>query len=139
MKNQSSWSKTAAKLCVEFGEEDGIDPRYLSEKTQRQQSSLKTLQLCKEALHVFSLVLTGEVQDPLLSDLQIVSVQPEQNGQALCVTVCQTGFSSDVSEKAILAALQKVQGLLRCALAQALHRKHTPALTFKFAISQGGV
>ena len=40
----------------------------------------------------------------------------------------------------ILAALKRVQGLLRCALAQAVNRKHTPVLRFRYAgvVGKGG-
>jgi len=40
----------------------------------------------------------------------------------------------------VLEALKRVQGLLRSALAQALYRKHTPALSFHYVgiIGKGG-
>ena len=86
MKNQTNWAVSAASLCVEFGEEDGIDPRYLV-KESRSKTSHKTLQLCKEASRIVTLVLVGETQHPLLRDLYVLSVVPEQEGQSLCVTV----------------------------------------------------
>ena len=139
MKNQTSWATTAASLCVEFGEEDGIDPRYLV-KEQRSKTSHKTLQLCKEARRIVTLVLAGETQHPLLRDLHVLSVVPEQEGQSLCVNVAHYGNDLQVSGDEIRAALKRVQGLLRCALAQAMNRKHTPVLRFRYAgvVGKGG-
>ena len=76
------------------------------------------------------MVLTGETGQPLLRDLQVMSVQPEHGGQSLVVTVGH--YAADISETEVLDALKSVQGLLRTALAQALHRKHTPALSFQY-------
>ena len=139
MKNQTSWAANAATLCVEFGEEDGIDPRYLV-KEPRSKTSHKTLQLCKEASRIVILVLAGETQNPLLRDLHVLSVVPEQEGQSLCVNVAHYGNDLQVSGDEIRAALKRVQGLLRCALAQAMNRKHTPVLRFRYAgvVGKGG-
>jgi ribosome-binding factor A len=139
MKNQTSWASSAADLCVEFGEEDGIDPRYLV-KDSRSKASHKTLQLCKEASRIITLVLAGETQHPLLCDLHVLSVTPEHEGQSLCVTVAHYASDLKFTDDEILAALKSVQGLLRCALAQALNRKHTPVLRFLYAgvVGKGG-
>ncbi|MBK8815623.1 MAG: hypothetical protein IPN42_09040 [Methylococcaceae bacterium] len=139
MKNQTSWAATATSLCVEFGEEDGIDPRYLV-KESRPKTSHKTLQLCKEASRIVMLVLAGEIQHPLLRDLHVLSVVSEHEGQSLYVTVAHNGDDLQVSGDEILAALKQVQGLLRCALAQAVNRKHIPVLRFRYAgvVGKGG-
>ena len=136
MKNQTNWASTAASLCVEFGEEDGIDPRYFV-KESRSKVSHKTLQLCKEASRIVTLVLAGETQHPLLRDLHVLSVVPEQEGQSLYVTVAHYGNDLQVSVDEILAALKQMQGLLRCALAQAVNRKNSPTLRFRYAIVVG--
>jgi ribosome-binding factor A len=131
MNNQLRWQKNAAVCCAEFGAEDGIDPRYVVTKQARKKSSRKELQLCKEATRIISLVLTGETGQPLLRDLLVLSVQAEQGGAAVCVSV---GHYADiqVSDTEVLDALKSVQGLLRTALAHALHRKHTPTLSFHY-------
>ncbi len=128
MNKQLRWQKS---LCAEFGTEDGIDPRYLIAKQARKKTSRKDLQLCKEATRIISLVLTGETGQQLLRDLLVLSVQPEHDGQSLSVTVGH--YAADISETEVLDALKSVQGLLRTALAHALHRKHTPALSFHYA------
>jgi ribosome-binding factor A len=131
MNNQLRWHKNAAQLCAEFGAEDGIDPRYLVTKQARKKSSRKELQLCKEATRIISLVLTGETRQPLLRDLQVLSVQAEHEGQ-LCVTVGHYATDIQLADTEVLKELNRVQGLLRTALAHALHRKHTPALHFHY-------
>jgi ribosome-binding factor A len=140
MNNQSSWVKTAATLCLEFGEEDGIDPRYLARNSARKPSSHKLMQICKETGRIVSLLLADAVNRPLLNDLQVVSVLPEQNGVALCVTVAHEKQDFVVTEKEIVAALKPLQGLFRSVLAQTINRKHTTQLTFRYAgvIIQGG-
>lgn len=132
MNNQLRWKKNAAHCCAEFGAEDGIDSRYLVTNLARKKSSRKELQLCKEATRIVSLVLTGETGQPLLRDLQVLSVQPEQDGSSVCVSVGHYAADSQVSETEVLDALKRVQGLLRTALAHALHRKHTPTLSFHY-------
>jgi len=132
MNQQLRCMKTAAALCAELGEEDGIAPRFLISKDAGKKSSRKALQLCKEAMRIVSLVLNGETRQPLLADLQVVSVRPEPDG--LSLRVCVGHFASDfqVTEFEVLAALKPIQGLLRCALARALHRKHAPILSFQY-------
>lgn len=140
MNNQLRWTKNAAHLCVDIGAEDGIDPRYLAAKYARKKMPRKNLQLCKEAARIVSLVLTGKAQQALLRDLLVLSVEPEGEGQCLCVTVGQYALDTDVSETEVLAALEAVKGLLRSAFAHALHRKHTPILRFRYAgvLGKGG-
>lgn len=146
MNNQHRWINNAAHLCAEFGAEDGVDPRYVKRQQARKKTPRKNLQLCKEAARIVALVLTGETQQPLLRDLLVLSVEPEGDGSCVCVTVGQYATDSLADETEVLAALSRVQGLLRSALAQALHRKYTPTLSFRYVgcvgvigFSQGGV
>lgn len=139
MGNHSHWTKNARPLCAEFGAEDGIDPRYLSTKEARK-ASRKSLQLSKEAARIIALVLTGETKQSLLRGLQVLSVEPEADGQQLRVTVGLCGEDLHVSETEVQTRLKQVQGLLRSALAHALHRKHTPTLNFHYVgvLGKGG-
>jgi len=141
MNKQHRWTNHAAQLCAEFSAEDGVDPRYVKRKQARKKTPRKNLQLCKEAARIIALVLTGETQQPLLRDLLVLSVEPENDGACVCVTVGQYATDSLADETEVLAALSSVQGLLRSALAHALDRKHTPTLSFRYVgvISQGGV
>lgn len=145
MNKQRLWTKQAAppssKCCAELGAEDGVDPRYAKRQHARKKTPRKNLQLCKEAARIVALVLTGETQHPVLRDLLVLSVEPENAGASICITVGQYATDSWADETDVLAALNRVQGLLRSALAQALHRKHTPTLSFRYVgtISEGGV
>lgn len=126
-KIQPRWTKMATTLCAGFDAEDGVDPRYLSNKSARKKSSAKDMQLGKEAQRVLSLVLAGETQNPLLRDLVVLSVLPEGHGQRLEVTV---GHYDAVDEALVLTALNHAHGRLRTLLAQSLHRKRVPLLSF---------
>lgn len=130
--------KNAVPLCFAFGEEDGVDPRYAINKSARHKSTRKQFQLCKEASRVFSLVLAGETKQTLLRDLWLLSVEPDGNGQCLCVTL---GYAAGdiVTEEQVHAAVSSVQGLLRSALAQAVNRKRIPALNFRYVGIAKGV
>lgn len=132
MNNQSKWVNSAASLCLEFGEEDGIDPKYLTRKVGRKTARHKDLQLGKEASRIVALILADAVNHPLLSDLQVVSVLPEHNGQGLCVTVGHYGHNPEVTEVEVVGELKRIQGVMRYALAQAINRKRTPMLTFRY-------
>lgn len=106
MNNQLRWKKDAARCCAEFGAEDGIDPRYLVATQVHKKSSRKELQLCKEATRIISLVLTGETGQPLLRDLQVLSVQPEHDGQSVCVSVGHYAKDSQVSDTEGIGSLE---------------------------------
>lgn len=139
MNPSNSWSKRALSLCAEIGPEDGIAPRYLTRKSMSDKTTRKTLQLCKKVQQTLSLLLAGD-SSMLLRELFIVSVVPI-NEQHMRVTIAQLPSASEYSEKQILTELALHKGRYRTALAQALHRKHTPSLVFCYAgvVAQGGV
>ncbi len=140
MNNQTKRVTSIAGLCLAFGEEDGVDPKFLARKAGRKTARYKDLQLGKETSRIVALVLADAVNHPLLSDLQVVSVLPEYCGQHLCVTVGHYGVMPDVTEVEVVAELKRIQGVLRCALAQAINRKRTPMLSFRYVglIDQAG-
>jgi len=133
MNNQLRWTKNAARLCAEIGAEDGIDPRHSAAGQARKKTPRKNLQVCKEAARIIALVLAGETRQPLLRDLLVLSAELEGDGQCIRVTVGCYAADTVISETEVLAALGRMQGLLRSALAQALHRKRTPVLRFRYA------
>lgn len=132
MKKSYRWTTNAAQLCAEIGAEDGVDPRYIKTKQARKNASCKNLQLCKEASRIVSLVLAGETGQPLLRDLQVLSVQAEHDGQQLCVALGHYAADIQVSPAQLQNALASAQSQVRWALAQALHRKHVPAIRFRY-------
>lgn len=129
--SQHRWAKTAASLCAEISDEDGVEPRFLMAKKPRKKSSAKELQLGKEAARILSLVLAGETDNPLLRDLVVLSAWPEGNGQHLCVTVGHYA-TAPFEEAQVLEALSRAQGLLRTVLAQSINRKRVPVLSFRY-------
>lgn len=69
----------------------------------------------------------GEARDPVLLDLVLLGVQPLQGDRELLVTVCDDGGHGLL---AALAALDRARGFLRAAVAEHVHRKHAPQLSF---------
>ena len=127
--------KTAASrsLCLTFGEGDGVDPKYAKRETAAKPVCYKQKQLCKQAGRMINLVLSEQVNRPLLNDLQVVSVVPEQNGRVLKITVAHAFVNLRVTDAEIIAELKQLQGLMRSALAHSVNRKQTPQLTFNYA------
>lgn len=131
---QSKRSQAAfAALCDEPREGDGIDPRYEARGQPCKPHQRKDYQLCKEAQRILALVLAGETAHPLLRDLQVAAVEPEQGGRQLRVTVAHGAGAEPCSEADVLHALSAAQGRLRSELARSIHRKHVPVLLFRYA------
>lgn len=122
-----------AALCDVPREGDGIDPRYETRGQQPKPRQRKDYQLCKEAQRILALILAGETADPLLRDLLVVAVEPEQGGRQLRVTVAHGAGTEPCSEAEVLGALSAAQGLLRSELARSIHRKRVPVLLFCYA------
>lgn len=133
MNKPTQWLNAARQLCDEIGPEDGIDPRYLPRHTETKSRNHKTRQLCREARRILSLILPGEVSDPLLQNLEMVDVTTNDECEFLWVTLIHTdgGVATDNNE--IERRLHAMQGFLRSAIARAVRRKRVPALKFKVA------
>jgi ribosome-binding factor A len=139
MNKHSQRTSVVAGLCAEWREDDGVDPRY--EIHPPEHTSHKSLQLCKQAMRVISQVLQERGNDELLSNLQIISVLPEQDGKLLCVTVTHQHASEAFDDQLTIHALKQIQGGMRYELAQSLHRKKVPRLSFRYigVTEQGGL
>ena len=76
------------QLCGEIHEDDGVDPRefFKSGRGPRKQDH-KAKQLCRQAAETLDQVLSGEIGDPRLACLRVVSVQPAPDASRLLVTV----------------------------------------------------
>ncbi len=131
MNQPKQWLNEAKKLCDEIGPEDGVDPRLLARSIEPKPRCHKVKQLCKEAKHTLSLVLAGELYDPLLKDMDIVEVTADENGQFLCVSMIHVDTGAEPDENLILNKLQAIQGYLRSTIAQSVKRKRVPTLKFK--------
>ena len=90
----------------------------------------KAMQLCRQVADTLSFVLSGEFDDELLRNLQVISVKPAPNASQLAVTLLAdvTDQSTDVPR--ILERLDRVSGRLRCEIAAAITRKRAPRLMF---------
>ncbi len=132
MKQQKQWLNEALNLCDEIDPEDGIDPRILARKYEKENETRhhKSMQLCKEAKRFLSLVLTGELADPLLQQLQVIDVATDEEGQFLIVTLNTTNPDLVLDEAETMSRLQQIQGYFRSVIAQSVKRKRVPTLKF---------
>ncbi len=141
MNNQKEWQQCqkwfvkARKLCAEVGTEDAVDPLYLArQREENQHNKRKIRQLCRETERLVSLVLSGEVSDPLIQDLQVLHVSPESNGPYLMITLCHPNLCNTNLETQILTRLQRLEGYLRSVITQSVCRKRVPRLKFKLDV-----
>jgi len=130
MKTNINWRNEAKSLCGELGPEDGIDPRILNRGESRKKGHYKTLQLCKEAGRVLSLVLAGDMEDPNLQALEIIEVSADGNGQFLRVTVAYAGEKSALYALKTNNSLNQIKGYLRSTISHSVQRKRVPDLKF---------
>ena len=117
-------------LCAEVGPEDGIDPRYIRREPTPNRAARKTLQLCKQVERELSLALAGDCSDPVLGDLQVLSVEPAPNSARLLVTVSPSPSAAPFDPNEVTAHLARASGKLRCEIAAGIHRKKTPELVY---------
>jgi ribosome-binding factor A len=139
MKRSKKWLYEANQLCAELGSEDGIDPRILARKYDSKPSDHKVQQLSKKAKQILSLVLTGELGDPIFQNLDVIAVNASEDGQFLVVTVRHMDSDLALDRRYILNKLQAIQGYLRSVIAQAVKRKHVPTLKFQLMVASDEV
>lgn len=142
IRNNNATQKSALKLCAEAGPFDGIKPCYLYREpgyldksvklSRNQKDKQKSSRICNEVAKVLSMALMGEMSNPMLQGLQIVSVTAEGDGQYLCVSVGHYDTEFKVSESQVVAALKRVQGYLRSTITQRINRKRVPTLLFRY-------
>lgn len=88
--------------------------------------SQKALQLCAQVHDALSYAL-GETNDPVLLDLALDRVEPMPDERHLLVVLqdpCGHGLL------AALAAVDRAHGFLRTAVAELVHRRKVPQLSF---------
>lgn len=123
----------AFNLCAVYGPGDGVDPRYQNNETSNNRGNKSSSRLCNEVLKVLSLVLAGEMCNPILQSLQVINVVSVSDGQFLDVTV--THYETiDVlaDDQHVVAELKLIQGYLRSAITQRINRKRVPNLKFRY-------
>lgn len=115
--------------CNELGPDDAIDPRiYFRNEPRRRGDDRKVRQLCAQAARALQYALGGLCRDPILQQLDVVSVEPAPDARRLRVIVrpCVEGASaSEVQER-----LAQAYPLLRSAVAADVRRRRAPDLLF---------
>lgn len=90
--------------------------------------------MCATAFRVLSLVLDGEVQDPVLGDCAVDEVTVDGGGKLrVRIRVPDAARVAEARER-----LRRLEGWLRSAVAAALVRKRAPVLAFD-VVPQSGV
>ncbi|MFO1064699.1 MAG: hypothetical protein U0892_12620 [Pirellulales bacterium] len=91
----------------------------------------KARQLCRQVERVVGLVISGELDDDLLRNLMVISVDPAPYTTHLLVTLTTDG---PVTEEQLIAMNQRafqVSGRIRTAVAEAVQRRKAPQLTLR--------
>ncbi len=103
-----------------------LHPLFDSSDARPEKPDHKTAALCKQVQRALALALAGECADPLLQALLVDAVVPAPHaGHLLVRLLAREGSPTD-----LLARLELVNGLLRNSIAQSIHRKRTPQLSF---------
>jgi len=115
--------------CDELGPDDGIDPRILFRNEQpRSRNDRKNHQLAAQAARALQFALGGVCRDPLLQQLDVVSVEPAPDARRLRVIVHAPSDADSIDD--VRARLERAHGVLRSAVAQAIRRRKAPELIF---------
>lgn len=119
------------EMCGEIHEDDGVDPRefFKSGRGPHKQDH-KAKQLCRQAAETLDQVLSGEMSDPRLACLRVVSVQPAPDASRLLVTLVADCAAEEFYRDEIEERLAASSGRLRTAVASAITRKKAPTLSF---------
>lgn len=87
--------------------------------------------MCKQAQRALCYALGGDCRDPLLQDLEVISVDPAPNAFHLIVTVMPGVMHEKVTTQEVLIRLGRVAGFLRSEVAAAIRRRRAPELSFR--------
>jgi len=115
------------KLCEEFLQGDGINPKY--DNVPKRVKNRKALQLCSQIMDILHLSL-GQFGDDLLRNCYIKSVVPAPDSTQLLVTLISQDNPQEVFSHA-----QNASGLLRNEVANNISRKRVPQLKFQVVSS----
>ena len=128
--NKRTRQQQMLEHCLALHEDDGVAPKeFFRGKKRPRKQDRKTAQLCQQVAQTLGLVLSGEFEDEVLHNLQVLQVQPAPDASQLLVSVCYTE-SAAVDPQTVLGQLAKVSGKLRSEVAAAITRKKAPRLVF---------
>ena len=133
MTSRKASLRAIASLCDEIGPGDGVDPRLTHGASSRKKKKehQKNSQLCKQAEVAVQLALNG-LGDERVEGLAVVAVEADLNATRLIILLGAAREGSSINEAEACEALATATGLLRAAVAAAIHRKRAPSLTFRF-------
>lgn len=119
-------------VCAELHADDCVDPRRAIARESRNVAQIdrKTLQLCKQVERAVQFALASECDDPLLSELDVVSVTPCQNSGTLDVRLRVIVGGNTYKREEIEAALAVARGRIRSIVAGEVTRRKAPELRF---------
>jgi ribosome-binding factor A len=118
---------------------DSTDPDFFFGDSRRKQNRRKDFQLCGQVRQAIAAALAAELEDPLLSELWVVQVEPAPSVSQLRVWVALAeGSPFAGSPELILARLARVEGVLRGEVAAAIHRKRVPTLSYAVWLPEVG-
>jgi len=90
----------------------------------------KTAQLCAQVRRALDLALLGDVEDPVIQDLVVESVEPTADDSRL-FALFAAGTEAGALEKAeVLTRLESQRPVLIRAVAEAIHRRKVPEIAF---------
>ena len=95
-----------------------------------QRPDRKTLQLCGQIADTLNYVLSGELGDDLLRNLYVESVRPAPDASRLLVSVAPLDPADAERADQILQKLHIYAPRIRSEVAQSIHRRKTPELSF---------
>jgi ribosome-binding factor A len=95
-----------------------------------QRTDRKTLQLCGQIADTLNYVLSGELDDDLLRNLYVESVRPAPDASRLLVSVAPLDVADANRADQILQKLLIYAPRIRSEVAQSIHRRKTPELSF---------
>jgi ribosome-binding factor A len=106
---------------------DDTDPRTYFRSEDSRKFTRKDRQLCGQVQRALSSALGADFYDEVLQELWVVKVEPAPTASRLLVWVAgPKGADTEL----ILARLSGVAKALRAEVAQAIHRKQVPTLSF---------
>lgn len=117
-------------LCESPGPDDGIPPLIQARRWERQRRKKPghhQHQLCKQATRAIDASILCDCGDPIFGHLGPCRVTPLGRGNELLVTFEIEPIDLESLER-LRARLEAVRGLLRSAVAGAIHRKRVPGL-----------
>ncbi|WP_434420336.1 ribosome-binding factor A [Nannocystis pusilla] len=115
-----------------------IDPAALFGAALPAQTRRKLDQLSRQVEERLALVLAGEIDDPHVSSLTLIGVEPEPGSGNLIVVLALPVGAGGGEAELVMRRLDALRSYLRSEIAGAIHRKRTPNLVFRLVPAPTG-